>query len=853
MYARYVPPSKTDAKTETKVNASTQDEPPRPGAYNRYVPPAKPAAEPRQHKHFGDETELAVPKQPPTKRVKLASDDSANDARPSAGRQEPEDTDMGVESVHGEPEAASEKTDKKANKTKEKKSKEKKDTKRSQDVATTDEPVEEEPIASESALADAHDENPETPAPAKPKKEKKKKKPKDSASGEHDAPSDDDEIKRRHKSVLERKQKSMKAPQPPPTDSAVPNGTNDQDVVMGDAPEALEAHGLEPLPQPALIPEDTSEPTYQTLPPWLAEPIRVSGQARAPFTDFGLTPELGITPETSERLAQKGYKEAFAIQTAVIPQLLPHHCRTMHSDILVSAATGSGKTLAYALPMIRDLGHGSRHVTRLRALVVLPTRELVRQAHKICEECAGVFGADADRRRVKIGTATGNQTIQEERKALLEREDRYDPDAYAERQKRLESRRKGYYDDEVEGAEDDEELAEIRRKEDKKETLPDYVIGYKSRVDILICTPGRLVEHIKYTPGFRLDYVRWLVADEADKLLGQGFQQWLDLVIPKLQDDAAQARQHKQTHFSGVRKVILSATMTRDLDLLEGLKLRRPKLVVLEGSGAGVEYALPELLRETALKADNNLKPLFLLDLLQSSHLTASKPAEAISDITSSSGSDSESDSGSDSESDSDSDTDSSSDSDSESAAGKPSRPSSKPALPSKSILIFTNSNQSALRLSRLLCILSPPLEPIVGLLTSDTAYSTRKQTLQAFSTGKIRIIVASDLVARGIDLPHLEHVVNYDMPSSVASYVHRVGRTARAGRSGHAWTFFTDAEARWFWKDVASDRVIRRSSKVERLRVTEEKEAAYEDKKARYEEALEALGNEAADKRRAR
>jgi ATP-dependent RNA helicase DDX51/DBP6 len=109
-----------------------------------------------------------------------------------------------------------------------------------------------------------------------------------------------------------------------------------------------------------------------------------------------------------------------------------------------------------------------------------------------------------------------------------------------------------------------------------------------------------------------------------------------------------------------------------------------------------------------------------------------------------------------------------------------------------------------------------------------------------------LRILVASDLVARGIDLPSLDHVINYDMPTSVASYVHRVGRTARAGRSGKAWTLFTVPEARWFWKEVAEGSIVGRSGKVERVRITEEKEDAFQGKVDMYEKALQKLGEEA-------
>ncbi|KAI5864038.1 P-loop containing nucleoside triphosphate hydrolase protein [Durotheca rogersii] len=651
-----------------------------------------------------------------------------------------------------------------------------------------------------------------------------------------------------HRAVLEKKAKSIKVPEP----QSIPEKP---DVSMVDAPEASDAieidtgmpelHGLEPLPQPKPVITDTTKPTYETLPPWLARPIRVSPQSTLPFTELGVSPELGISPEIADRLSTGGFKQAFAIQTAVIPLLLPHRCKTRHSDVLVSAATGSGKTLAYVLPLVRDLSLGNRHLTRLRAVIVLPTRELVRQVHQVCEQCAGIFALNGLKKRVRVGMAMGSQTIDQEQAALVEREERYDPEGHVRRTKRLASGR-GYdsaEDSDVGYNTEDEEKGAIRKREDRIPTLPDHVIIYHSKVDILICTPGRLVEHIKYTPGFSLDFVRWLVVDEADKLLSQNFQHWLDVVIPPLQADNMGSRNHKQCNLSGVRKVILSATMTRDLDRLEGLKLRQPKLVILEGSGAAdepevnitrPELALPELLEEAAVKVSHaNLKPLFLLDLLQSRELLGHTNINAHSqdpsdDETSSSGSDSELGSVSSSKS------------------------SFKPSVAggAASILVFTKSNETALRLSRLLLLLSPALRSVVGTVTSTAQYSTRRRTIRSFVAGKLRVLVASDLVARGIDLPCLDHVINYDMPSSVASYVHRVGRTARAGKTGKAWTLYTNPEARWFWNNVASETLIQRSRKVERIRVTEEKEGSFDLKVSAYESALAKLGEEVSEPR---
>ncbi|KAH7321004.1 P-loop containing nucleoside triphosphate hydrolase protein [Stachybotrys elegans] len=536
----------------------------------------------------------------------------------------------------------------------------------------------------------------------------KRKREKKKAPGSVEPEVEEEEEDSRHKAVLERKAKSLK----------LAEAIRDTKEPSPEAEEE-ESHGLEPLPQPEQTAPDTSKPSYDTLPSWLSSPIRVPQETKVPFT------ELGILPKAARVLEEKGYKEAFAVQTAAIPLLLPSS-KHRAGDLLISAATGSGKTLAYALPVVRDLSQGQ--VTRLRALVVLPTRELVKQAQEVFELCAKAFEGGEHPR---LGRWKGE------------------------------------------------------------------VVDFTSKVDVLICTPGRLVEHMEQTPGFNLDYVRWLVVDEADKLLAQSFQGWLEIVMDRFRVTKFGARDFPDMALSGVRKVILSATLTRDLSLLGQLSLRRPQLIVLDRDDDArvAEHTLPATLREFAVRVhDANLKPLYLLDLLRSSDMS-SGPADV-------------------------------------------------PVA-----LIFTKSNESALRLSRLLTLLDVSLSSHISTLTSTTPSHIRRKTLRAFTTpdSPVRLIIASDLVARGIDLPKLDHVVNYDLPPSVAGYVHRVGRTARAGRSGSAWTLVADDESGWFWGKIAKGSGVRRAQKVERTRIEE----MAEDRVELYEAALEKLGREAHDMRR--
>ncbi|KAK7229013.1 hypothetical protein V2G26_001183 [Clonostachys chloroleuca] len=728
-------------------------------------------------------------------------------------------------------------------KSKKDKDKKKKNKDRDDEAPSNDQPGEED---QDVTMVDAVDDTVKdssatlSPEPVKEEKEKKreKRKKQKEPKPEDDTPTDNED-EQRHKTVLDRKAKSLRLAGEAPK----------EDTTVADT-EPQEIHELGPLPQPAPAPFVAPQIQYETLPSWLASPIRVSQSTRTPFS------ELGVLSKAARVLEEKGYPDAFAVQTAALPRLIPSG-NHRPGDLLISAATGSGKTLAYALPIVRDLSEGV--VTRLRALVVLPTRELVKQAQEVFELCVKAYEG-ANRKRVRIGVAIGNQTMKSEQEFLIERESRYDPVAYKQIQEEVSS-----------SSDADSWLSHGANGADPRlGNWEGEVVDFASKVDVLICTPGRLVEHIEQSPGFTLDYVRWLVVDEADKLLAQSFQGWLDVVLEHFKKSKWTAREAPDVDLDGVRKVILSATLTRDLSLLNQLALRRPELIILENEGEIQisEHTLPSELEEFAIRVHNvNLKPLYLLDLLKSHHMTGQNPvteesaaidSDATSDTSSEGSSDTSSEGSSDTSSDSDSgsesDTsssgsDSESESESESKVAKAPTKTSTPKSALPTALIFTKSNEAALRLSRLLTLLDESLEQHISTLTSTTPTHIRRKTLRAFTTASspLRLIIASDLVARGIDLPNLDNVINYDLPPSVAAYVHRVGRTARAGRSGRAWTLVGDEESGWFWGKIAKGASVRRPKKVERIRIDE----MGEERVHTYEAALQKLGQEALDTRR--
>ncbi|KAJ8760042.1 hypothetical protein K2173_010898 [Erythroxylum novogranatense] len=104
--------------------------------------------------------------------------------------------------------------------------------------------------------------------------------------------------------------------------------------------------------------------------------------------------------------------------------------------------------------------------------------------------------------------------------------------------------------------------------------------------------------------------------------------------------------------------------------------------------------------------------------------------------------------------------------------------------------LVFVETKKSADSLEHWLCVNGFPATSIHG----DRSQQEREQALRSFKSGNTPILVATDVAARGLDIPHVAHVVNFDLPNDIDDYVHRIGRTGRAGKSGLATAFFNES-----------------------------------------------------------
>lgn len=705
---------------------------------------------------------------------------------------------------------------------------------------------------------------------------------------------EENEHLRKHGNIIGKFQKSQK--------SAVDN------IAMStDGKEQIEApqpvlRDLVPLPQPEKAPTPEFIPDPQALPSWLANPNAVADDEKGSFAD------LGLDTRWTQHLSKLGFKDALPVQKALIPLLLTPGTpgarylpgsESVLPDVAVGAPTGSGKTIAYLLPMIAALktfaGSG-----KLKALIVVPTRELVMQVAAVAESLA-------KESKVKAGVATGTGSFSDEQARLIKRERTHDPlrnqDLLAQarrlaqpptehspgRKEVSNPKAQAESDQEFESHLQEIESISARQQQYVQDTvaeLKDHVPVYESAVDLLVATPGRLLEHLDNTLGFTLSHIQWLVLDEADKLLEGQYSNFLQTITSELEaphgEDEQDARERllrkhgrwNERTERRVRKVVLSATMTRDVSKLMDLRLRYPQMLLVRGKDqpdqlpadgpreVGDGFELPPTLREYSIHVgDGSEKPLYLLEVLKEHILSKADPLSTPSARSRMSNSD-DSDSGSSSDFDDSSDLSDSSSNRSSSSQGSGKSASSKNANalhssgmdlsamhPSRTaafdhssatptILIFTSSTESASRLFDLLATLLPTSHTtspahILTLTSASPSTSAISKQISRLAPSTPILAVTTDRAARGLDAlasRTITHVVQYDVPRSSTNYIHRVGRTARAGRMGDAWTLFTHSEARWFVNEIVRGKGVRRTDAVEKVKVKVQDEEAREE-----------------------
>lgn len=224
------------------------------------------------------------------------------------------------------------------------------------------------------------------------------------------------------------------------------------------------------------------------------------------------------------------------------------------------------------------------------------------------------------------------------------------------------------------------------------------LMSLRGGADFLLATPGRLLDVIGHN-GLDVSAIDILILDEADRLLGEGFQEQLDELVAL---------------FKPRQRVMVSATYTRKVRAKAGWLLHKPVVLDFAQEAPAINHR--------AILVDEQRRSDMLVKLLLARQLPT-------------------------------------------------------PAL------IFTADRKGAEKLAGELSAGSLDSAVLHGKLST----AQRASVLRRLQDGKLQALVATDLAARGIDVPSLPLVVNYDLPRSVELYTHRMGRTARAGKTGEA------------------------------------------------------------------
>ncbi len=313
-------------------------------------------------------------------------------------------------------------------------------------------------------------------------------------------------------------------------------------------------------------------------------------------------------------------------------------------DIIAAAQTGTGKTAAFLLPVIHKLITQSHETNKINAMIIVPTRELAVQIAQTLEGISYYTSISF----IAVYGGTGGALFAAEKKALT------------------------------------------------------------SGVDIVICTPGRMISHLNM--GYvKLDKLRYLILDEADRMLDMGFYE--DII--KISSYMPKNRQN----------LMFSATMPPAIRKLAHNILQNPVEINI-----AISKPPEQITQEAFIVYDAQKIPLVKYVLQQKQF---------------------------------------------------------------DSVLIFCSSKLNV----KQLCEELKRAKFSVDQIQSDLDQDKREQVLLDFKSKKLKILVATDILSRGIDIEDIDLVINYDVPHDGEDYIHRIGRTARAATKGTAYTFVSVKE----------------------------------------------------------
>jgi len=243
-------------------------------------------------------------------------------------------------------------------------------------------------------------------------------------------------------------------------------------------------------------------------------------------------------------------------------------------------------------------------------------------------------------------------------------------------------------------------------------TLTDQLQTLDRGVDVLIATPGRLLDHFE-RGKILLNDVKILVIDEADRMLDMGF-------IPDVEKIVSVLPKNRQT-------LLFSATLDRSIRKLADDFLIDPKEITVAPPASTADTVLQRVIYTESKSKRRDLRRLL--------------SSEAVSNA-----------------------------------------------------VIFCNRKRDIGILYRSLMRHGFDAAELHG----DLPQAARMSTLEKFKSGNVKLLVASDVAARGLDIEGLSHVFNFDVPTNAEDYVHRIGRTGRAGKDGRAFTIATSEDEKY-------------------------------------------------------
>ena len=470
------------------------------------------------------------------------------------------------------------------------------------------------------------------------------------------------------------------------------------------------------------------------------------------FTSLGISPTLA-----THMLNKMGMKAPTAIQKAAIAQLVKDD-----SDAFIQAETGSGKTLAYLLPIVQRLMELSANMKKrkdtgeeavqrssgLFAIILAPTRELSKQIALVLEKLLGCA------HWLVATTVIGGEKKKSEKARL----------------------RKG--------------------------------------INILVATPGRLVDHLEHTEALDVSNVRWLVLDEGDRMMELGFEQDMQKIIGQLN---LRMRAHKEgrSAIPGLPEkrttVLCSATMKMDVERLGQISLKDAVHIRADPADRDENAAeerddqtfyAPAQLKQSYAVVAPKLRLVTLLAYLKRTFARKGSVMKAIVFISCADSVDFHFDllasniEGDKSDTNKEEATDA--DADASTSDNKVKKKVIAQSDPTK--LVVTHAESP---------ILSPKTHAVTAYrLHGSLQQSLRTSTLAHFAkNNEASVLIATDVASRGLDLPNVDLVVEFDPAFARSDHLHRIGRTARAGRDGRACVFLQPGCEEGYVSILKSDR----------------------------------------------